>query len=158
MLQSSLKVIDMKPQTGMLLKATAALNDTNFENAVILITEYNEKGAVGFVVNKLFSRQLNELEEFKHSPAFPLYEGGPVDTEHLFFIHQRPDIIQEGKAIGDDVYYGGNFKQAITAINNKSLTVSGIKIFIGYCGWNAGELEAEMAEGSWEPAEEEVFT
>ncbi|HRF18552.1 MAG TPA: YqgE/AlgH family protein, partial [Chitinophagaceae bacterium] len=70
----------MKPQTGMLLKATAALNDTNFENAVILITEYNEKGAVGFVVNKLFSRQLNELEEFKHSPAFPLYEGGPVDT------------------------------------------------------------------------------
>lgn len=147
----------MRPQTGMLIRATALLNGTNFDNAIILITEYNEKGAVGFVINKPFARKLNELEEFKHSPAFPLYEGGPVDTEHLFFIHQRPGVIQEGKFIGEDIYYGGNFKQAITAINNKSLTVSGIKIFVGYCGWNPGELDAEIAEGSWEPADEEVF-
>ncbi len=147
----------MRPQTGMLIRATALLNGTNFDNAIILITEYNEKGAVGFIVNKPFARKLNELEEFKHSPAFPLYEGGPVDTEHLFFIHQRPGVIQEGKFIGEDIYYGGNFKQAITAINNKSLTVSGIKIFVGYCGWNPGELDAEIAEGSWEPADEEVF-
>lgn len=147
----------MKPQTGMLLKATAALNGTNFENAVILITDYNDKGATGFVINKVFARTLNQLEEFKHSPSFPLYEGGPVDTEHLFFIHRRPDIVTEGKAIGDGIYFGGNFKQAVTAINNKSLTTAGIKIFIGYCGWNAGELEAEIAEGSWVPAEGEVF-
>ena len=147
----------MKPQTGMLLKATAALNGTNFENAVILITDYNDKGATGFIINKVFARTLNELEEFKHSPVFSLYEGGPVDTEHLFFIHRRPDIVTEGKAIGDGIYFGGNFKQAVTAINNKSLTTADIKIFIGYCGWNAGELEAEIAEGSWEPVEEEVF-
>jgi putative transcriptional regulator len=147
----------MKPHTGMLIRATAVLNGTNFDNAVILITEYNEKGAVGFVINKPFARKLNELEEFKHSPAFPLYEGGPVDTEHLFFIHCRPDIVQEGQLIGDAIYYSGNFKQAITAINNKTLTETGIKLFIGYCGWNEGELEAEIAEGSWEPAEEEVF-
>lgn len=147
----------MKPQTGKLLKATAALIGTNFENAVILITDYNDNGATGFVINKVFARILNELEEFKHSPAFPLYEGGPVDTEHLFFIHRRPDIVEEGKAIGDGIYFGGNFKQAITAINNKSLTVSDIKIFVGYCGWNAGELEAEIAEGSWEKTQGGVF-
>lgn len=147
----------MKPQTGMLLKSTAALKGTNFEDAVVLITEYNEKGAVGFVINKPFSRKLNELEEFKHSPAFPLYEGGPVDKEHLFFIHRRPDIVLEGKDIGEGIYYGGNFKQAVTAINNNSLTASAIKIFIGYCGWNTGELEAEIAEGSWELMEGDVF-
>lgn len=148
----------MKLQAGMLLRATALLNGTHFDHAVILITEYDEKGAVGFVINKPFARQLNELEEFKHSPAFPLYEGGPVDTDHLFFIHRRPDIIKEGRAIASDIYFGGNFKQAVTAINNKSLTISGIKIFIGYCGWNTGELEAEIAEGSWEVVtDDDVF-
>jgi putative transcriptional regulator len=148
----------MKLQSGMLLKATTALNGTNFENSVILITEYNEKGATGFVINKPFARTLNELEEFKQSPDFPLYDGGPVDTVHLFFIHRRPDLVEDGKAIGDGFYYGGNFKQAVKAINNKSLTPTDIKIFIGYCGWDAGELEAEIAEGSWEAADRAVFS
>jgi putative transcriptional regulator len=137
-------------QTGALVKSTAALNNTLFENVTILITEYNTSGALGFVINKPFGRSLNELEEFKHSPYFPLYNGGPVDQEHLFFIHQRPDLIEEGVAVGNGIYSGGNFKQAVTAINNRSLTPKDIKIVVGYCGWDAGELEAEIAEGSWQ--------
>lgn len=147
----------MKPQTGMLLKSTAALNNTFFDNSVILITEYNDKGAVGFVVNRPFARQLNELEEFRHSPAFPLYDGGPVGRENLYFIHRREELIPGGQPIGNGFYFSGDFTAAIKGINNKSLAPKDIKIFIGYCGWDAGELEAEMAEGSWTASEADLF-
>jgi putative transcriptional regulator len=140
----------MRLQAGIFLKSTPALNDTYFAGSMIFITEYNTNGAVGFVINRHFGRSLNELEEFKHSPAFLLYEGGPVDQEHLFFLHQRPDLIDEGMAVRSGIYSGGNFKQAVTLINNKSLSPKDIKLFIGYCGWDQGELEAEIEEGSWQ--------
>jgi putative transcriptional regulator len=134
---------------GTIITSTSLLNDTIFENATILITEHNEKGAMGFVINKLYDRKLNELEEFKHSMSFPLNDGGPVDREHLFFIHQRPDLIKEGTLVHNNIYLGGDFKAAVRLINNHTLTTKDIKIFIGYCGWDANELEEEIEEGSW---------
>lgn len=137
---------------GTILKSTALLDGTIFENATVLITEHNENGATGFVINKRFDRKLNELEEFRHGVSFPLYDGGPVDREHLFFIHQRPDLIKDGVHVHKDTYFGGDFKTAVKLINEHTLTEKDIKIFIGYCGWDANELEAEIAEGSWSMA------
>ena len=139
----------MQLTSGILIKSTELLDGTVFQGAIILITEYNKDGATGFIINHPFGRALNELVEFRHSAPFPLYNGGPVDVEHLFFIHSRPDVISEGKKVTDNIFSGGNFKEAVTAINNKTLTASEIKIFVGYCGWDAGELEAEIEEGSW---------
>lgn len=139
----------MSIRAGIYIKSTVALADTVFENSLLLISAHNNDGAVGFIINQPYHRVLNELEEFKHSVPFPLYNGGPVDQEHIFFIHQRPDIIADGILINNPVYFGGNFKQAITAINNKTMSAKDIKLFIGYCGWEADELEAELAEGSW---------
>jgi putative transcriptional regulator len=150
----------MKLQAGALLKSTEALNDTEFSHAKIFLTEYNANGAVGYVLNKPFGRSLNELEEFKHGLDFPLYDGGPVDKEHLFFLHRRPDVIDGGVAVANGIYNGGNFKKAVHEINDQRLTAYDIKIFVGYCGWDAGELETEIAEGSWvvtEEAKERLF-
>jgi putative transcriptional regulator len=138
----------MKP--GIFIKSSSLLDDTVFEDAVIFITEYNEKGAMGFMVNKEFPRKLNELEEFKHVKAFPISLGGPVDQEHLYFLHQRPDLIAGGVLIAANVFLGGDFKSAI------KLTEKDIKIFIGYCGWDYLELDEEIAEGSWEIVEHEA--
>ena len=140
----------MLVQAGTILKATKELDESFFENAIILIVEKNENGATGFVCNKIFDRKLNELVEFRHSPSFPLYDGGPVGREPLHFIHHRPDLVPGGKEVAPHIYHSGDFKQAVTGINNKSITDADIKIFIGYCGWDAGELEAEIEEGSWE--------
>lgn len=138
----------MKP--GIFINSTALLDDSVFENTVIFITEYNENGAMGFVVNKVFPRKLNELEEFRQGMPFPLYEGGPVDQEHLFFIHQRPDLIEGGEHVKDNIYVGGDFKTAVLYINTGILTARDIKVFVGYCGWDHKELNDEIAEGSWE--------
>jgi putative transcriptional regulator len=148
----------MNLQPGIFLKSTAALDDTVFAGVTIFIAEYNAGGALGFVVNRRFGRSLNELQEFRHSPAFPLYDGGPVDKEHLFFLHRRPDLVEDGIAISDHVFYGGNFKQAVTGINNGSLSENDCKIFVGYCGWDAGELESELAEGSWKLSNDSLET
>lgn len=142
----------------MFLHSTALLNDSLFEKAIIFITEKNEKGAMGFLVNKLFPRPINELVEFKDSIPFPLFEGGPVDQEHLYFIHQRPDLIAGGDLIANNIYLGGDFKSAMMHINNNTITEKDIRIFIGYCGWDYGELEEEIKEGSWRVVpEDKIF-
>lgn len=140
----------MNLQAGLFLHSTSALDDSYFADSIIYLTECNADGALGFVINRSFGRSLNELEEFKHSRFFPLYEGGPVDKEHLFFLHCRPELITSGTLVSGYVFSGGDFRQALNGINNKSLSAEDIKLFIGYCGWDAGELEAEIAEGSWE--------
>jgi putative transcriptional regulator len=142
--------------SGTIIISTPALNETNFGQSIILITENNEDGATGFIVNKLYPRALNQLIEFNYSLPFPLYNGGPVEQEGLFFIHRQPNLIQEGIAINNTIYLGGNFEQAVALINNQSMDESDIKMFIGYCGWNAGELEAEIAEGSWLITDESI--
>lgn len=135
--------------SGKILISAPSMDDPVFQKSAIFIAEHNENGALGFVINKIFERNLNELAAFSSSPPFPLFEGGPVDKDHLYFIHKRDDLIPGGVGVIEDIYYSGDFKQAINHINNKTLTTSDIKIFIGYCGWDKGDLEAEIAEGSW---------
>lgn len=139
----------MNIQPGMLLQSTAALQETYFAQALIYIAQYDSEGAVGFVVNKAFGRSLHELVEFRHAGPFALQEGGPVDTEHLFILHRSPDLIAGGIPVLAGVYLGGNFSQAVAGIQQQKLTRSNLRVFVGYCGWDAGELESELAEGSW---------
>jgi putative transcriptional regulator len=145
---------------GTFIQSTNALDNSVFQDVTIYITEFNKAGAMGFVVNKTFARAFNELEEFKHSIHVPMYEGGPVDQEHLYFLHQRPDLIKGGSSVANGIYLGGNMQQAVAGINDKTITGGQIKIFVGYCGWDKGELEAEIEEGSWvvmEGTKDDVF-
>ncbi|MFT3748464.1 MAG: YqgE/AlgH family protein [Agriterribacter sp.] len=139
----------MNISAGTILISSSTMDDENFRESIVFIAEHNDKGALGFAVNKIFDRSLNELVEFSKSPAFPLYTGGPVDKEHLYFIHRRSDLITAGTLVVNNIYLGGDFKQVIEHINNKTLSAADIKIFIGYCGWDADELEKEIEEGSW---------
>ncbi len=139
----------MNIHTGTILLSTALLNDTDFEKAVIVITEHNEKGTIGYIINHLFHRTFNELEEFKHSLPIPLYIGGPSQMDKLYFMHQKPAFIEGGDLIGGNVYLNGDFKTAIQLVNNGTLAINSVKLYIGYCGWDVQQLEDEIAEGSW---------
>jgi putative transcriptional regulator len=136
-------------KAGISIKSTAALIGSFFEDTTILIVEHNEAGSTGFVTNKPFGKSLNDLIEFNHAKPFPLMDGGPVDRAHLFVLHKRPDLIEGGKQLTNGLYLGGNMEQVIEAINNSSCKDDEIQLFIGYCGWDVGELEAEVEEGSW---------
>ena len=137
------------PKAGIYLNSTAALYGSFFEHTTILIVQHNEEGSLGFVTNKSFGKSLHELIEFNHAKPYPLMDGGPVDREHLFVLHSRPDLIKGGEQIPNGLYLGGNMEQVIDAINTGAATQQEIQVFIGYCGWDPGELEAELEEGSW---------
>ncbi|RYY39983.1 MAG: YqgE/AlgH family protein [Chitinophagaceae bacterium] len=124
-----------------------------FDDALLYLVAYDESGAVGVIVNKPYGRALNELHEFRHSPSWPLYNGGPVAHEELFFLHRRPDLIADGASAGDGLQWGGRFSDAVRGINNGALTTADVKLFVGYCGWDAGDLEAEVASGAWQLSE-----
>jgi len=136
-------------KAGLYINSTDALIGSFFEHTTILLVQHNEAGSLGFVTNKPFEKSLHELIEFNHSKPFPLMDGGPVDRDHLFVLHKRPDLIEGGEQIPNGLYLGGNMKQVIEAINNESTNKQEIQLFIGYCGWDVGELEAEVEEGSW---------
>ena len=136
-------------QPGSYIKASNQLDGTYFENAIIMVTSYNDEGAIGFVINKPHSRNLNDLVAFSNAAPFRLFEGGPVDQEHLFALHRRPDLIAESTEIVGLLSTGGDFRATVDLINTNIITSKDIKLFIGYCGWDKGELEAEIEEGSW---------
>jgi putative transcriptional regulator len=136
-------------KAGLYIKSTSALIGSFFEHTTILIVQHNEKGSIGFVTNKPFGKSLHELIEFNHVKPFPLMDGGPVDRDHLFVLHKRPDLIDGGEQVPNGLYLGGNMEQVIQAINTGGANTQEIQLFIGYCGWDEGELEAELEEGSW---------
>ncbi|MBZ4189725.1 YqgE/AlgH family protein [Niabella beijingensis] len=134
---------------GMLLVSTAIMDDPYFKQTVVLITEYNDSGAMGFVLNRRFPRVFNELVEFRSYPPLPLYEGGPVDQEHLFFIHRCPDQISGGTVVSGTLSAGGDFKQALSYMSRAGRAEQEVRLFIGYCGWDKDELETEISAGYW---------
>ena len=126
-------------KAGTYIKSTASLNGSFFEHTTILIVQHNEEGSLGFVTNKPFGKSLHELIEFKHAKTYPLMDGGPVDRNHLFVLHSRPDLINEGEQTPNGLYLGGNMEQVIEAINSGAANQQEIQVFIGYCGWDLGE-------------------
>lgn len=139
----------MELKAEFYIKSTDALIGSFFENTTIVIVEHNEEGSTGFVINKPFEKSLNDLIEFNHCKPFPMMDGGPVDRDHLFVLHKRPDLIEGGKEVSNGFYLGGNMDQVAEAINTHAANKEDIQLYIGYCGWDPGELEAEVEEGSW---------
>ena len=137
--------------TAQLLRSDESISDANFHHSVLLICENNHEGAWGVVINKRSIRVFNELVEFQHCLPFPLYIGGPMENENLFFVHCRPDLIPDGQQIHDNLYWGGDFKHAVELIQSKQLNENNVRFYLGYCGWDTNELEEEIKEGSWHP-------
>lgn len=139
----------LNPTKGKLLIAEPSiLNDPSFNRSVVLLTEHNEEGSVGFILNKLSPFKLTELvSEIKVD--LPVYFGGPVEQENLYFIHKTPQIIKGSIEIGNGFYWGGNIETIINAINNDTIKADEIRFFLGYSGWEINQLNEELEIDSW---------
>lgn len=133
----------------LLLSEPSILLDTVFGRSVILLTEYNKQGALGFIINKpIEESNLSELIP-EIQVKLPVYQGGPVEQDSLFFIHTQPELIPYSTEVSDGVYWGGDFEVVKELVNSRNLSSKNIRFFLGYSGWAAGQLENEMDENSW---------
>ena len=76
-----------KPHQGILLISEPSLRDFYFRQSVILLAEHNEEGSFGVIINKPIETRVNEILLNFPEVDMPVYLGGPVKTDSLFFIH-----------------------------------------------------------------------
>ncbi|HEY9561791.1 MAG TPA: YqgE/AlgH family protein [Anseongella sp.] len=139
---------ELRPEAGRLLLAEPFMLDPNFRRSVVYLTEYNDLGAVGFVLNQPSILTLKDIIE-DINEDFPVYIGGPVENNTLHFLHLSGDRIDESREVSEGIYWGGNFETIKVLLENKYLTNQDIRFFIGYSGWSPGQLEDEMEENAW---------
>lgn len=136
-------------QAGNLLIAEPFMPDDNFRSTVIFLCANNEEGSFGFVLNRPLDLKLNQaIQDFPEFNA-RLYLGGPVQADTLHFLHTRGDILNGGKEVLEGVFWGGDFEQLKFLVDTKQISKEEIKFFLGYSGWEKGQLAAEISEKTW---------
>ena len=138
------------PAKGKLLIATPFLNDPNFSRSVVLLCEHASDGTVGFVLNQPANVTLGDLmaELERYMPPIALYTGGPVEETTLHIVHRIPEVLG-GIAVAPGIYWGGSFEILRDIVRTNEYEEKDLKIFIGYSGWSAGQLEQELLESTW---------
>jgi putative transcriptional regulator len=151
---------ELKPEKGRVLISAPHLTDV-FNKSVILLTEHNENGTVGFVINKPLRYKLNDLiDEFPEFNA-KVFFGGPVQTDLVNFIHKSENNLNGGYEVLNGVFWGGNFEILKILVETNKLDATDFKFFVGYAGWSENQLEEELKVNSWyvtECKQEYLFT
>lgn len=142
-------IIPIQPRNGTLLVSEPFMIDPNFKRSVVLLTEFEINGAVGFVLNQKSNLVLSDLISDIKCDDFPIFIGGPVENDSLHFLHRCYDKIKSGIKIREGLFWGGNFETLKILLQNNRINTDEIKFFIGYSGWGAGQLESEMKQNSW---------
>ncbi|GGH03567.1 transcriptional regulator [Polaribacter pacificus] len=139
----------LQPQKGKLLIAEPAiLNDDSFNRSIILLTEHTSTNAIGFIINKPLGYTVNDLiPEIDND--FTIYQGGPVEQDNLYFVHNVPDKIPNSIEVSNGVYWGGNFDSLKQLLDTKEIQADEIRFFLGYTGWSSDQLKDEIATNSW---------
>lgn len=149
---------------GQLLIATPLLAESCFEKSVIYICSHNEQGAMGMLINQAMdgltcTDLLNQLDI--RAPLLgrgtPIHFGGPVEPGKGFILHTGDYHSSGTHMVGRNIALTSTVNILKDIARGKGPTKS--IIALGYAGWSAGQLEAEIASNSWiiAPASEELI-
>lgn len=141
----------IQPRKGDLLISAPFLKDFYFARSVILMIENNDEGSMGIVLNKSFSNfmTLNEvIPELASLPPIPLYKGGPVERKTLFYLHSFSEL-KDALPLGNGLYVNGDFEQMKRYLLCGGSTQGYIRFFMGYTGWQKGQLKQEIETNTW---------
>lgn len=140
----------LQPKKGHLLVAEPSITgDVSFNRSVVLLADYNnENGSVGFILNKPLAYELKDFIPEINS-SLPVYNGGPVEQDNLYFIHTVPQLIPDSIEISNGIYWGGDFNAITKLLQENKLDENKIRFFLGYSGWEVDQLERELELNSW---------
>lgn len=134
-----------------LLIAMPQLLDPNFSHAVVLMIHHDEKGAMGLIINKPIPVNLGDFAKDQDIPCtkelaqVPLFNGGPVEPEKGWILHDDRSV-EEKQTLLPGVFLSGA-EQTLHRLLAEG--TAKVHFILGYAGWDAEQLEAEMMQGAW---------
>jgi len=138
------------PKKGCILVSKPLIDDGFFEQSILYITAHDSEGSLGFALNKKSSLIVQDvLDGF--SGRDPIYYGGPVEQDALFYLHSF-DGIPGAMNVGNNLFLGGDFeifKRRYVGHNFNSNEIPRPKFFLGYSGWSEGQLIEELQHDTW---------
>lgn len=126
---------DKIPEKGKLLISEPFLPDTFFNRTLIYLTEHNEKGSVGFILNKSINIKVDDALEGFSGWNEKLTMGGPVAPDTLHYIHTLGELVPDSVWISDNIYWGGNVDALKELIISGRAETGQVRFFLGYSGW-----------------------
>lgn len=136
------------------LIAMPSLTDPYFERSVTYICEHNNEGAMGIVINQPLKLSLAQVLEQVDIPVsnsnlaqIPVYSGGPVGIERGFILHTPQECWRSSLKLSDEVMITTS-KDILEALGSDRAP-SQFLLALGFAGWDAGQLEQELADNSW---------
>ena len=127
------------------------LGDPNFYRSVILMIEHGETGSMGLVVNRGAPLTLGELARGQNMgiaserEGQPVFVGGPVEPQRGFVLHDDTEL-PEKHPVMPGLFLSVTLDALGPLLKNPSPR---LRFCLGYAGWGAGQLESEIAAGSW---------
>lgn len=149
---------------NQLLIAMPGMADPNFNSTVTLVCEHNNEGALGIVINRPLDMKLEGLfeqldvnEPDQSMASHPVLNGGPVARERGFVLHNPGPEFESSVSVSEDVQLTLS-RDVIDAMATGDGPDQSL-VALGYAGWDAGQLEAEMLANTWltVPASAEVI-
>jgi putative transcriptional regulator len=145
--------MNLPPAAGRLLVAANTLLDDNFHRRVVLLCSYEpEQGALGLVLNHPSGVPVGDaLPDIAGERREQLWIGGPVDGRSLWMLHRRGDLSHPGQQVLDGVWFGAEGSVIRHMLQEGAPDPQGevFRLFVGYAGWAAGQLEEELRRGAW---------
>ena len=134
---------EMKSLKGQLLLASAQLVDPNFSRTVVLLVEHDQQGAFGVILNRPSDRTVGDIWDDSEKPNQRINVGGPVQGP-LMALHGKAAFAEAEIISG--VYLAAN-RACLDELVRQADTQ--FRLFSGYAGWGAGQLEYELKQGGW---------
>ena len=143
------------PSRGKILISEPFLRDATFGRSVVLLIDHTEEVSMGLIINKQLPIFVNDIiKEYKYIENIPLYKGGPIATDTLFYLHTLADI-PGAIPISKGLYLNGDFDEIKKYILQGNKVDRYIRFFLGYSGWESEQLSTELKENTWLVSKEE---
>ena len=138
-----------KAVQGCVLLSDPFAQDPYFSRSAILLCRHNKKETFGFVLTNYIEIDLHKLDENLPEIITKISYGGPVEKDHLFYIHTFGKEIEGAEQIIDTLYFGGDYEMLFELIKADPKRINEVRFFIGYAGWDFDQLNNEMKDHSW---------
>ena len=136
-------------EIGSLLMSDPFMMDSNFKRTAILLCDHRPDGTVGFILNRPLDMNVNQLVADFPEFQSEVYFGGPVATDTIHYIHTVGDMLDNSIKVTNGIYWGGDFDKLKFLIQSDLIKPEHIRFFVGYSGWDEGQLADELKIGSW---------